>query len=110
MKNNLKRELVYIISYRELFNLAEQVYDVPVELDAVSNDTSYYINNVNYQIKPEERTETLNTINNDLILVKPSSGERVRMDIGQWDFSTLIQDLVNLQMLHPGSYVIEVMW
>lgn len=110
MKDTLKRETVYLVSCRDLFDLVEQVYGVPVEADAIANDTAYYINNVNYQVDPVRRTETLKEIQNHLIRVRPSTGEQVDINVDPHSFSVLLQDLVNLKKLHSGSYVIEVMW
>lgn len=110
IKPKFETKTVHLLDFFELRDICQQVYGLPVELAESSNDTAYYIDKIDYQHDSVHRTTTLHDIQQRVMLIKPSTGERVRMDLTPWNFELVIQDLINMEILPAGNYVIEVCW
>lgn len=102
MRATLKQKQVFIIDYRDLLQMAESMYGIKAEIDAVNNYTDYLVTDIYFQMEPEKRTDTLQRV-----LDMRVNGY---LSIGSCGFQFVIQDLVNMGWLPFGNYVVEVFW
>ena len=106
MRVTITEEKPYkVIELVNLLEIVKNVYGCDPCVSHMDSVCCYAVNNIHYVPyvpNNDKRTNTLKEILNDLI-----DEDHTRIIVSYWDLEYIIQDLVNLEILEPGDYLVR---